>query len=217
MHRSQKPHTARRTQPHRADMTASHITQTPRKTLQTTPHKLRPQTPAPGRRQPPTHRPHDQTQLYTPRVTTQPSRAHSRRAHTGDPSGPKATSPTRHVTPTTTTPPHTRAARRSPRRREPRPSPLATQARPGRPSVPGRASAGSQARPVLRPGSGPPRSLTQQRTPSPSAARRSAGAPAAARKPQGRLSEERRVLDGGKGAETHSNCVGRPAASAQAP
>lgn len=170
--------------PHRADMTTPHTTQAP--------HKLRP----------PTHR--------RPSATQPNTTAHAPCNHTAQQRPLKASTqgrterPESHIahqarhTHQNLTVPHPRA-RPSPRLREPRPSPLGPgQAGPLYPVGLPRAR-----RPVQV--SGPPRFLTQPRTPSPSAARRSAGAPAAARKPEGRLSEERRVLDG------------RPAASAQAP
>ena len=166
-------------------MTTSHIAQTPSQTLQTTPHKLGPerlnltqpgnQTQALGDKSPTQPQPHNQTQLCTPRLTTQPNRAQSSQAHTGETRGPKATSPTTHVTPTTTTHiphPHSPPVSVPQGSRTPAPQPL-----PGPPQ--------SAALPLARrptgssgPDSGPWRSLTQQPPPSPSAARRSAGAPA---------------------------------------
>lgn len=166
-------------------MTTSHIAQTPHQTLQRTPHKLGPkrlkltqprnQTQALGR-QPPTHpQPHNQTQLCTPRLTTQPNRAQSSQAHTGETRGPKATSPTTHVTPTTTTHiPHPHGPPVSVPQGSRAPTP---QALPG-PLYPAAFPLARKPVGSSRPGSGPLQSLTQQQPPSPSAARRSAGAPA---------------------------------------
>lgn len=91
---------------------------TPHKTLQTTAHRLH-QTPRPHTTREPnmtirrtTHAP---LKCSThPRVTTHPNRPYSRQTHTRELHVPKASWPTTHVTPTTTSSTHTRTARPSP-------------------------------------------------------------------------------------------------------
>lgn len=161
---------------------------TPHKTLQTA-HKLH-QTPQPHTTREPntiiqktTHAPlkcatkPNCTRPASPHTKTDPTQGKHTRANrtSRKPAGPPRTShPPQPLHPTPARP--TRLRARGEQR--PRPSGLA------RPAVPGRAPAGSQACPVLRPGSGPPRLLTQPQPPFASVAWRSAGAPVAAPKPE---------------------------------
>lgn len=171
---------------HRTDATPNITNNTKTQTPNaSTSHNHRTKHNHPGDDHPPTPQPHNHTQLYTPRDTTHPNRAHSTQAHTSEQQDPKATSSTTHVTPTPTSRSHTRSAARLGARREQRPGPLG----PVQPSVTGQSPAGSQAFPDLGTGSGPPRFITPARPPSPSVTWRSAGAPVAAPKPEDRLTD----------------------------